>query len=103
MSVQDPQALSIHVQGAIHTIKEMELDTKSQEAIKAVKSVNLEVELSKMAYKDDLKKGERDNTSQQAVGDSKAAPDKAKRLKNSDGDKSRHAAVVTSKVALDEA
>ena len=38
------------MQGAIHAVKEMELDTKFQEAMKAVKPVNLEVKLSKMAY-----------------------------------------------------
>ncbi len=48
----------IHVKGAIHAIKEMELDTKFQEAIGAVKFTNLEVDLAKMAYKDELKKRE---------------------------------------------
>ncbi len=53
-----PEDFLIHVQGAIHAIKEMELDTKFQEAMRAVKSANLEVILSKMAYKDELKKRE---------------------------------------------
>ena len=46
------------MRGAIHTIKEMELDTTFQEAMKAVESENLEVDLAKMAYKDELKNGE---------------------------------------------
>ena len=43
-----PEHFLIHVQGAIHAIKEMELDTKFQEAMKAVKSASLEVDLTKM-------------------------------------------------------
>ncbi len=62
-----PEHFLIHVQGAIHAIKEMELDTKFQEAVRAVQSENLEVILSKMAYKDELKKWERDKPPQQAV------------------------------------
>ena len=34
----------------------MELNTKFQEAVKAVKSATLEVNLAKMTYKDELKK-----------------------------------------------
>ena len=75
----------------------MELDTKSQEAIRAVKSAHLEVELSKMAYKDELKKGERDNTPQQAVGAREATPDKSKKLKKAEGDESPQATFVAAK------
>ena len=46
---------------------EMELDTKFQEAMKAVESANLEVNLVNMTYKDELEKGEREDTPQQAV------------------------------------
>ena len=70
-----PKHFLIHVRGAIHAIKEMELGTKSKEAVKTVKSVTLEVNLAKMTYKDDLKKREKDDSSQQAVGAGKAAPD----------------------------
>ena len=42
----------------IHAIKEIELDTKFQEAMKAVESGTLEVNLTKMTYKDELKKKE---------------------------------------------
>ena len=38
----------------------MKLDTKFQEAVRAVESEILEVKLSKMAYKEELKKEERD-------------------------------------------
>ena len=51
----------IHVRGAIHAIKEIELDTKFQEAMKAVKSMIFEVELTKMNHKDDLKKDKLEN------------------------------------------
>ena len=54
------------------------MDTKFQEAAKAVESVNLEVELTKMNYKDELKTREKDDSSQQAVRDSKATSDKAR-------------------------
>ena len=70
-----PEHFLIHVRGAIHAIKEMELDTKFQEATKAVESASLEVDLAKMQYKDELKKRERDDSSQQAVGAGKSAPD----------------------------
>ena len=53
-----PWHFLIYVQGAIHAIREMDLDTKFQEATRALESANLEVNLAKMAYKDDLKKGE---------------------------------------------
>ncbi len=69
------------MQRAIHAIKEMELDIKFQEAVKAVESANLEVDLAKMTYKDEIKKREKDDSSQQAVGASKASPDKAKKFK----------------------
>ena len=70
-----PEHLLIYVRGAIHAIKEMELDTKFQEGMTAVKSAILEVDLTKMQYKDELKKREKDDSShhQQAVGAGKAA------------------------------
>ena len=58
-----PEHFLIHVQGAIHAIKEMELDTKFQKAANAVESAILEVELTKMNYKDKLKKRETDDSS----------------------------------------
>ncbi len=45
-----PQHFLIHVQGVIHTIKDMKLDTNFQEAVMAVKSATLEVDLAKMTY-----------------------------------------------------
>ena len=41
-----PEHFLIHVQGAIHAITEMELDTKFQEAAKAVESAILEIDLT---------------------------------------------------------
>ena len=46
-----PEYFLIHVQGTIHAIKDPERDTKFHEAIRAVKSANLEMDLVKMAYK----------------------------------------------------
>ncbi len=45
----------------------MEMDLKFQAAVKAVKSITLEVDLAKMTYNDQLKKGERDDTPRQAT------------------------------------
>ncbi len=47
-----PEHFLIHVRGAIHAIKEIELDTKFQEAAKAVESAILEVNLTKIQFKD---------------------------------------------------
>ncbi len=51
-----PEHFLIHVREAIHATKEMELDTKFQEAAKEAESAILEVDLNKMTYKDELKK-----------------------------------------------
>ena len=88
---ETPEHFLIHVQGVIHAIKEMEMDTKFQEVVKAVESSTLEVDLAKMSYKDEFKKRERDDSSQQTVGAGKAAPDKAKKLKKAEGFESPHA------------
>ena len=53
------------------------MDTKFQEAVKAVRSAILEVYLAKMTYKDELKKWEKDNASQQPAGAGKVAPEKS--------------------------
>ena len=79
------------------------MDTKFQEAAKAVESAILEVDLTKMQYKDELKNREKDDSSQQAVGAGKAASDKAKKSKRMEGDDSPPAEVVAAKAALNEA
>ena len=95
-----PKLFLIHVQGAIHAITEMELDTKFKEAVKAVESVILEVNLTKMTYKGKLKKWEKDDASQQTVGTSKTAPEKSKKQKKSEGDESPPVMDVAAKAAL---
>ncbi len=97
-----PEHFLIHVQRVFHAIKDMELDSKFQEAVKAVKSANLEVDLAKMTYKDELKKREKDDASQQSVRAGKAAPDKAKKLKKAEGDESTNATVISAKATLKE-
>ena len=53
MGIRDRHAFShLCVIGAIHAIKEMQLDTKLREAMKAVQSATLEVDLAEMPYKD---------------------------------------------------
>ena len=79
------------------------MDTKYKEAVKAVESAILEVELTKMHYKDEVEKREKDDSSQQAVGASKAAPDKAKKSKKAEGDESPYVTVIAAKAALKEA
>ena len=98
-----PEHFLIHVRGAIHAIKEMELDTKFQEAMKAVESASLEVDLTKMQYKDELKKRERDDSSQQVAGAGKAASDKTKKSRRTEGEDSPPAEVVAAKAALEVA
>ncbi len=56
-----------------------------------------------MNYKDELKNREKDDSSQQAVRAGKATPNKAKKSKKGEGDKSPPAMVVAAKAALDEA
>ena len=96
-----PEHFLIHVQGEIHAIKEMKLDTNFQEATKAVESTILEVDLTKMQYKDKPKKREKDDSSQQAARVGKAASDKAKKSKMAEGEKSPLAKVLAAKEALD--
>ena len=76
------------------------LDTKFREAAKAVKSAILEVKLTKMNYKDELKKREKDDSSQHEAGASRAASDKAKKSKKAEGDESPPAKVVSAKASL---
>ena len=60
----------------------------------------MEVKLAKIAYIDELKKEGKDDTGQQAVGASKATPDKSKKLKKAEGDEFPQAAVIAAKAAL---
>ena len=53
-----PKHFLFHVRGAIHAIKEMDLDNNFHKATEAVKSANLQFNIAKMAHKDELKKGE---------------------------------------------
>ena len=76
-----PEHFLIHVRGAFHTIKEMELYSKFQETMKTVDYAILEVALAEMTYKDRIKKREKDDASQQAVSAGKAAPDRTKSSK----------------------
>ena len=60
----------------------------------------MKVNIAKIVYKDEQKKRGGDDTLAQAVRASKAAPEKAKKLKKAKGDKSPQAAVVAAKAAL---
>ena len=82
---------------------EMDWGTKFQETTKAVKSVNLDLNIAKMAYNDEVNKGEQDNIPQKAVQAGKAAPDKLKKPKKTEGDESPQAAVIEAMAALDGA
>ena len=77
--------------------------TPSLKRPKAVESAILEVDLANMTYKDELKKREKNDASQQAVGASNTTPDKAKKSKKAEGDESPPAKVIAGKAALDEA
>ena len=56
-----------------------------------------------MTYIDELKKGERDDTPQQAARAGKATPDKAKKLKKAEGNEPPQGTVVAAKAPLNEA
>jgi len=98
-----PEHFLIHVRGAIHAIKEMGLNTKFKEAMEAVETATLDLDIAKTGYKQELKKGEGDDTPQQAVGAGKAAADKPKKLRKAEGEDSPPAAVVAAKATLDKA
>ena len=103
MDIRDPEHFFIHVRGPIHAIKEMGLNSKFKEAMDAVETATLDLDITKMGYKQELKKGEGDDIPQQAVGAGKAAADKPKKLKKAEGEDSPPAAVVAAKTALDKA
>ena len=53
-----PVHVLLHVRGAIHAIKEMELHTKFQEAAETIKTANLDHDIAKAMFKAMQKKGE---------------------------------------------
>ena len=53
-----PKHFLIHVKGAIHVVKEMELDVKLKEATEALEMANLDLDIAKAALKSELKKAE---------------------------------------------
>ena len=57
----------IHVRGAIHAIKEMGLITKLKDAMDAVETTTLDLDITKTAYKHEMKNGEGYDTLQQAA------------------------------------
>jgi hypothetical protein len=65
------------VRGVVHVIEEMELDTKFKKAIDKVKTATLDLGIAKMAYKNELKKEEGDDTTSQAFTAGKVTPDNA--------------------------
>ena len=53
-----PEHFLTHVRGAIHVIKEMELDVKLKEATEALKMANLDLDIAKATLKSELKRAE---------------------------------------------
>ena len=98
-----PKHFLIHVRGAIHAIKEMGLNTKFKEAIDAINAVTLDLDIAKLAYKHELRKGEGDDTPQQAIRAGKATSEKPKKLRKAEGEDSSQATVVAAKAALNRA
>ena len=78
------------------------MDTKFKEAIEEVETATFDLELPRL-HKNELKKGEGDDTPQQAVGAGKAAPDKAKKLKKAEGEEFPQVAVIAAKAVVDTA
>ena len=56
-----PEHFLIYVRGVIHAVKEMGLNTKFKEVIVAAETATLDLDISKTAYKNKLKKGEGDD------------------------------------------
>jgi hypothetical protein len=103
VGIRDPEHFLIHVRGEIHAIKEMGLYTKFKEAIDAVNTATLDLDVAKSAYKHKLKKGEGDDTPQQVTGAGKATSEKPKKLRQAEGEVSPQATVVAAKAALNRA
>ena len=76
------------------------MDTKFKEAIKAVEPVNLEGELSKIGYKDELKKGEENDTPSRQSEQARPLLTRQKNFKKAKGDASLQATVIATKAVL---
>ena len=75
------------------------MNTKFKEAIDAVKTATLDLDIAKMAYKHKLKKGK--ETISPTEG--KTTSDKPKKHKKAEGKESPQATVIAAKAALDRA
>ncbi len=87
----------LHVRGVIHVVKEMEPDVKFQEAAEAVKTANLDLDITKSILKAGLKKGEGNDTplpptSRQRIN---VMADKSKKAKKTEREDSSQATIAT--------
>ena len=79
-----PEHFLIHVKGAIHAIKEMELCAKYKEATAAVETARVDLDIAKATLKE--KKGDNDDTPQQTGDAVKVLTDKGKKSKKPEGE-----------------
>jgi len=79
-----PEHFLLHVRGAIHAIKEMELHTNFHEAEEAVETANIDLNIAKSTLKAELKKEEGDDTSPLSSEAGKALADKSKKDKKAE-------------------
>jgi hypothetical protein len=93
----------IHVRGAIHAVKEMELHIKFQEAAEAVEMANLDLDIAKATLKSEQKKGDNDDTPQPSGDAAKVSADKGKKTKKAEGEDSPQMAMAAAKAGVDQA
>ena len=98
-----PEQFLIHVRGAIHAVKEMELHTKFQEAAEAVETANLDLDIAKAMLKTEQKKGDNNDTPQPSGNTAKVSADKGKKTKKAEGDDSPQMAVAAAKAGVNQA
>ncbi len=96
-----PEHFLIHVKGAIHAIKEMELYIKFKEATAAVETAHLDLDIAKATLKE--KKGDNDDTPQQTGNAVKVMTDKGKKSKKPEGEEALPAAIAVAKADVDKA
>ena len=96
-----PEHFLIHVKGAIHACKVMELYAKFKEAMSAVDTAHLDLDIAKDTFKE--KKGDKDDTLQQTGDAVKVMTDKGKKSKKPEGEDSLQAVIVVAKADVEKA
>ena len=91
----------IHVKGAIHAIKEMELWAKFKEATVAVEMAHLDLNIAKAMLME--KKGDNNDTPEQTGNAVKVVTDKGKMSKKPEGEEAPQEAIPVAKADFEKA